>query len=112
MAKKDVEERRSLFYRKEIKEKKEELMKKAIENKKKGEYVLKIVAEHGYFGMEGLEYRTICKELKNIHLDILPRIKNLPSEKKWIRLIPVDKKMDYIQMKQEVAENSVPSAIE
>ena len=54
MAKKDVEERRSLFYRKEIKEKKEELMKKAVENKKKGEYVLKIVAEHGYFGMEGL----------------------------------------------------------
>ena len=36
----------------------------------------------------------------------------MPAEKKWIRLIAVDKQMNYIQMKQEVAENSVPSAIE
>jgi hypothetical protein len=102
LAKKDVEERRSLFYKKEIKEKKEELMKKAIENKRMGEYVLKIVAEHGYFGMEELEYRTICKDLRNIHQEILARL-DIPTEKKWIRLIPVDKGIDYIQMKQEVA---------
>ena len=86
-------------------------MRKAIDNKKTGEYVLKIVAEHGYLGMEGLQYRTICKDLSNIHLEILPRL-NIATENKWIRLIPVDKKLDYIQMKQEVAENSVPSAIE
>lgn len=77
-------------------------MRKAMDKKKMGEYVLKIVAQHGYFGMEELSYRTICKDLNNIHLEILPRLK-MTTEDKWIRLIPVDKKIDYIQMKQEVA---------
>ena len=54
--------------------------------------MLKIVAEHGYFGTDELAYRTICKELKDLHLEILPRLK-MSTERKWIRLIPVDKKM-------------------
>jgi hypothetical protein len=47
-----VEERQSLFYRKEIKEKKEELLKKALENRRMGEYAIKIVAQHGFFGKD------------------------------------------------------------
>ena len=86
LSKKDIEERRSLFYKKEIKEKKEVEMKIAKENKSVGQYVINIVAEHGYFGMEELDYRTLCKKLRNIHLEILPRLR-LPTEKKWIRLI-------------------------
>jgi hypothetical protein len=36
----------------------------------------------------------------------------MSTEDKWIRLIPVDKNLDYIKMKQEVAEESVPSPVE
>jgi hypothetical protein len=76
-----------------------------------GEYAIKIIAQHGFFGKEELKYRSICKDLKNIHLDILGRL-NMSTEQKWIRLIPIDSKMEYIKMKQEVAEQSVPSAVE
>jgi hypothetical protein len=36
----------------------------------------------------------------------------MPTTLKWIRLIPVDARLEYIQMKQEVAERTVPSAVE
>lgn len=36
----------------------------------------------------------------------------MPTTTKWIRLIPVNPRLQYIQMKQEVAEQSVPSAVE
>ena len=36
----------------------------------------------------------------------------MPTEEKWVHMIPYDRKVVYIEMKQAVAENSVPSAIE
>lgn len=36
----------------------------------------------------------------------------MPTTVKWIRLIPVNPHLEYIQMKQEVAERTVPSAVE
>jgi hypothetical protein len=68
LSKKDVEERKSLFYKKEVKEKKEELHKKALDNKKMGEYAIKIVAQSGFLSKEELNFRLICKDLKGVHL--------------------------------------------
>lgn len=76
-----------------------------------GEYAIIIIAQHGFFGKEELKYRTICKQLKDIHLEILARL-NMSTEVKWIRLIPVDNNLNYIKMKQTVAEQTVPSAVE
>lgn len=74
-------------------------MRRAIDCKRQGQYALQIVAEHGYLGMEELGFRLICRELKDIHMEILSRLP-LPTEKKWIRLIPVNHDLDYISMKQ------------
>lgn len=64
-----------------------------------GEYAIIIIAQHGYFGKEELKYRTICKQLRDIHLEILARL-NMSTEVKWIRLIPIDNSLNYIKMKQ------------
>lgn len=64
-----------------------------------GQYAIKIVAQHGFLGRGELNYRLICRALKDIHLDILGRLK-MPSSHKWIHLIPVDNGLQYIGMKQ------------
>lgn len=85
-------------------------MKQAIENKKMAEYCLMIVAKKGFLTKSELNLRLISKELSNIHKEILIRLPDIPDNK-WIHLIPYDPKIRYIEMKQEVAEQSVPSHI-
>lgn len=75
------------------------LLVKAVEEKKIGEYVIRIVAQHGFLGREELTLRIVSRGLRDIHLDILARL-NISTYMKWIRLIPVDQKLDYIRMKQ------------
>lgn len=36
-------------------------MRRAIDSKRQGQYAIQIVAEHGYLGMEELEFRFICR---------------------------------------------------
>lgn len=74
------------------------------------EYGIMVTAKRGFFGKGDLGLRLINSEMKNIHLEILSHLE-MPTEIKWVHLIPLNKKLDYVEMKREVAENSVPSAI-
>ena len=46
----------------------------AIENKSVAQYAFLIIASNGFFKKEDIELRLVCKELQNIHLQILANI--------------------------------------
>lgn len=81
-----------------------------MENKKIAEYAITIAAKRGFFGKADLNLRLINSTLKNVHLEIISRL-DMKIEEKWIHLIPFRRELDYVDMKREVAEQSVPSAI-
>ena len=111
LEKKDQQERQKIFFRTEIKGKKEEEMRKAFEQKKVAEFGIMVAAKRGSFGKDDLSLRLVTSGHKNIHREIISRL-DMPINEKWIHIIPLKQDLNYVEMKQEVAEKSVPSSIE
>jgi hypothetical protein len=67
LSKKDIEERRKIFFKTEVKEKREKKLRKIIETKKVAEFCILITAKRGFFSREQLNIRMISKYLINVH---------------------------------------------
>ena len=76
----------------------ESKMRFVIEKKKMAEFCIKITAKKGFLSQKEINTRLVCKQLRDIHKNILYGIKMAPQDK-WIHLIP-EKKMNYQQFKK------------
>ena len=79
-----------------------------IHNKLLPEWCLRQVAKSGFLDQHDIDLRLVCRYLRGAHKSIIHQL-DIPH--KWLRILgcPV---RDYVHMKLEVAEQSVPSPVE